>query len=84
MIERDYRLTGIYREQTDNVAAPLGFDVNNGWKVRTPWEWLDTRLADESTARGQNHIVTLNGLRAVYLRLAAGGATNGYLLHGEF
>lgn len=27
------RLTGVFRAQTDNPEAPLGFEVNNPWKV---------------------------------------------------
>jgi hypothetical protein len=34
MMDRDRRLTGYLRGQTDNVAAPPGFEVNNPWKVR--------------------------------------------------
>jgi len=33
MMERDYRLTGSLRGQTDTVAAPLGFEVNSRWKA---------------------------------------------------
>lgn len=33
MMERDYRLTGAWRKQTDNVKAPLGFELNNPWKL---------------------------------------------------
>jgi hypothetical protein len=32
-MDRDMRLTGIFRAQTDNPEAPLGFEVNNPWKV---------------------------------------------------
>lgn len=34
MMERDRRLTGYLRGQTDKVEAPKGFEVNNPWKVR--------------------------------------------------
>lgn len=34
-MERDRRLTGYLRGQTDRVEAPEGFEVNNPWKVRT-------------------------------------------------
>lgn len=30
---RDIRLTGSLRGQTDNYKAPLGFELNNPWKV---------------------------------------------------
>ncbi|KAL7938700.1 hypothetical protein V8C35DRAFT_288909 [Trichoderma chlorosporum] len=33
MMERDRRLTGTLRGQTDNPQAPLGFEVSNGWKL---------------------------------------------------
>ena len=32
-MERDRRLTGFLRGQTDNVEAPEGFELNNPWKV---------------------------------------------------
>ena len=32
-MDRDMRLTGVFRAQTDNPEAPLGFEVNNPWKV---------------------------------------------------
>ena len=33
VMERDYRITGVFRGQSDEVKAPLGFSVNSGWKV---------------------------------------------------
>ncbi|KAH8600284.1 hypothetical protein B0O99DRAFT_610354 [Bisporella sp. PMI_857] len=33
MMDRDFRLTGFLRGQTDNPAAPAGFEVNNPWRV---------------------------------------------------
>lgn len=35
MMDRDRRLTGYLRGQTDKVEAPKGFEVNNPWKVCT-------------------------------------------------
>lgn len=32
-MDRDFRLTGAWREQTDNPIAPVGFEVNNPWRV---------------------------------------------------
>jgi hypothetical protein len=32
-MDRDIRLTGVFRAQSDNPKAPLGFEVNNPWKV---------------------------------------------------
>lgn len=34
VMDRDMRLTGKFRAQTDNPEAPLGFEVNNPWKAR--------------------------------------------------
>ncbi|KAM0507932.1 hypothetical protein ACHAP8_000137 [Fusarium lateritium] len=36
LMERDRRLTGTLRGQTDKPEAPLGFELNNPWKS----EWL--------------------------------------------
>ena len=36
MMERDRRLTGFLRGQTDQADAPPGFEVNNPWKVSLP------------------------------------------------
>ncbi|EXJ90700.1 hypothetical protein A1O1_03804 [Capronia coronata CBS 617.96] len=33
MMDRDYRLTGSMRGQSDAVAAPIGFEVNSRWKA---------------------------------------------------
>ncbi|KAF2733434.1 hypothetical protein EJ04DRAFT_513213 [Polyplosphaeria fusca] len=33
MIERDRRLTGFARGQTDKPDAPPGFELNNPWRV---------------------------------------------------
>ncbi|MCJ1354211.1 MAG: hypothetical protein MMC33_004198 [Icmadophila ericetorum] len=33
MMDRDRRLTGYLRGQTDNVKAPEGFELNNPWRV---------------------------------------------------
>ena len=32
-MDRDRRLTGYLRGQTDKVEAPVGFELNNPWKV---------------------------------------------------
>ena len=32
-MDRDRRLTGYLRGQTDNVKAPEGFELNNPWRV---------------------------------------------------
>ncbi|KAF2203984.1 hypothetical protein GQ43DRAFT_221754 [Delitschia confertaspora ATCC 74209] len=33
MMQRDRRLTGFARGQTDKAEAPAGFELNNPWKV---------------------------------------------------
>jgi len=33
-MERDRRLTGFMRGQTDKAEAPAGFELNNPWRVR--------------------------------------------------
>jgi len=33
MMDRDRRLTGFLRGQTDNPVAPRGFELNNPWRV---------------------------------------------------
>ena len=36
VMDRDRRLTGYLRGQTDNVTAPPGFELNNPWRVSFP------------------------------------------------
>ncbi|RDW88991.1 hypothetical protein BP6252_01023 [Coleophoma cylindrospora] len=33
VMDRDNRLTGMLRGQTDNVDAPRGFELNNPWRL---------------------------------------------------
>ncbi|KAF7955259.1 uncharacterized protein EAE97_000518 [Botrytis byssoidea] len=33
VMDRDRRLTGFLRGQTDNPSAPLGFELNNPWRL---------------------------------------------------
>ena len=33
VMDRDRRLTGLLRGQTDNPLAPVGFELNNPWRV---------------------------------------------------
>ncbi|CCT70091.1 uncharacterized protein FFUJ_06030 [Fusarium fujikuroi IMI 58289] len=35
VMDRDRRLTGTLRGQTDKPEAPLGFELNNPWKLET-------------------------------------------------
>ncbi|EPE27030.1 hypothetical protein GLAREA_02944 [Glarea lozoyensis ATCC 20868] len=32
MMDRDRRLTGMLRGQTDHADAPIGFELNNPWR----------------------------------------------------
>ena len=41
VMDRDRRLTGYLRGQTDNPVAPAGFELNNPWRVRIPLYQLD-------------------------------------------
>ncbi|KAH6647449.1 hypothetical protein BKA67DRAFT_662238 [Truncatella angustata] len=33
MMDRDRRITGFLRGQSDNPIAPIGFELNNPWRV---------------------------------------------------
>ena len=46
VMDRDRRLTGFLRGQTDNVVAPLGFELNNPWRVRIAPSYESDALAD--------------------------------------
>ncbi|KAA6411059.1 MAG: hypothetical protein FRX48_05370 [Lasallia pustulata] len=35
LMDRDRRLTGYLRGQTDNVVAPPGFELNNPWRMES-------------------------------------------------
>ncbi|SLM35960.1 NADH dehydrogenase [ubiquinone] (complex I), alpha subcomplex subunit 1 [Lasallia pustulata] len=35
VMDRDRRLTGYLRGQTDNVVAPPGFELNNPWRMES-------------------------------------------------
>ncbi|KAH3679566.1 hypothetical protein WICMUC_000899 [Wickerhamomyces mucosus] len=38
MMERDFRLTGKFREQIDNAVAPESFKTNSAWKLeKSSW-----------------------------------------------
>ena len=40
VMDRDRRLTGFLRGQTDKVEAPLGFELNNPWRVGFSRRWV--------------------------------------------
>ncbi|PQE33908.1 small secreted protein [Rutstroemia sp. NJR-2017a WRK4] len=50
VMDRDRRLTGYLRGQTDNPSAPLGFELNNPWRVRLaiPIIILKSRAREEN------------------------------------
>jgi hypothetical protein len=33
VMDRDMRMTGVFRAQSDKPEAPLGFELNNPWKA---------------------------------------------------
>lgn len=47
VLDRDQRLTGFVRGQTDNVAAPPGFELNNPWRVRLIRERWKNVMTDD-------------------------------------
>lgn len=54
VMERDRRLTGTLRGQTDKPEAPAGFELNNPWKVgELDMAWLigDTNRAIQLESR---------------------------------
>jgi hypothetical protein len=52
-MERDRRLTGFMRGQTDKPVAPEGFELNNPWRVRM--EVLDScRVLTTGSARNDS------------------------------
>ena len=53
VMDRDRRLTGYVRGQTDNVEAPPGFELNNPWKV-SPLNLL--RLLDTKSEIGREAV----------------------------
>jgi len=54
-MERDRRLTGFMRGQTDKPIAPEGFELNNPWRVRMEvlgcWKMLTTGSARSDSSR---------------------------------
>ncbi|KIV83352.1 hypothetical protein PV11_05385 [Exophiala sideris] len=49
MMERDHRLTGRLRGQSDAVEAPLGFELNSRWKVRSLLRLRFPHFSDHSS-----------------------------------
>lgn len=44
VMDRDRRLTGFLRGQTDNVQAPPGFELNNPWRVSYPFPMTESSI----------------------------------------
>lgn len=60
VMDRDMRVTGVFRAQSDNPEAPLGFDVNNPWKVRC--EVINKQICRLTTvADGGSNLVRATG-----------------------
>ncbi|TVY36111.1 hypothetical protein LSUB1_G005154 [Lachnellula subtilissima] len=55
VMDRDRRLTGFLRGQTDNPTAPPGFELNNPWRVGFPTqiELLLEKITDLLLAVGE-------------------------------
>jgi hypothetical protein len=49
-MDRDRRLTGFLRGQTDKPIAPAGFELNNPWRVRIV-RWEDELLENTILTR---------------------------------
>jgi hypothetical protein len=57
VMDRDRRLTGYLRGQTDNPSAPAGFELNNPWRVgREIPPLLNAPLTLCSIAREAHHL----------------------------
>ena len=57
VMDRDRRLTGFLRGQTDNPRAPAGFELSNGWRVRSlTWGFRMCAYTDVLTGRESVHL----------------------------
>ena len=45
-MDRDRRITGSLRGQSDNPVPPIGFELNNPWKVRRLTIGFPNRCSD--------------------------------------
>lgn len=54
-MERDRRLTGFMRGQTDKAEAPAGFELNNPWRVRISFR-ADMGGTDKRAVRAAIHV----------------------------
>jgi hypothetical protein len=70
-MDRDRRLTGFLRGQTDNPSAPAGFELNNPWRVsRKAISFVDDLLIFRFPAREAHHLVAWLSL-LLYICLGA-------------
>lgn len=54
VMDRDRRLTGYLRGQTDQVQAPAGFELSNGWRVRRLSRLGEMRDFTDSVCRSRS------------------------------
>lgn len=65
VMDRDRRLTGYLRGQSDRPRAPDGFELNNAWKVRSPQSVKD---ACSQSLAGTRCAVTESIIRRILSR----------------
>lgn len=58
VMDRDRRLTGMLRGQTDSALAPAGFELNNPWRVRKSTPCIRKRQANILIAR-EAHLLSV-------------------------
>lgn len=69
-MDRDRRLTGFLRGQTDRPTAPAGFELNNPWRVRILLlpTILKTKLTIKNSAsRASSRFARATGLNCTYV-----------------
>lgn len=62
-MDRDMRLTGVFRAQSGNAEAPLGFELNNPWKVRHEIATIHIFILNAVTDGGPNVVKRCPPLR---------------------
>jgi hypothetical protein len=81
VMDRDLRLTGKFREQTDNPVAPVGFEVNNPWRVGT-YPTNDPVIAKSVPDGEEDHLI-LNAFTTVTVNIAISYEAYGPVLSWE-
>ena len=61
------RLTGVFRAQSDKPEAPLGFEVNNPWKVCYEAITKQIRLLTTTADGRQNFLKQHPQVRVLYI-----------------